>query len=889
MKKKYLFLSMLVTILLGMMISCEALEPDDSNNDSETPTFYNTYDESGLYLGIIGFNDVTIEKGIDLLNSSTIDECKSFIDDFTTEKATLLYYAEEEALNNLKHSKFPEDLTSVSIVTFTDGLDQGSINLRKEDFPTSADFLGALENRIKSDMVIGVANNPQSINAYTIGLRGNDIRNEVEQQRFRDNLEKLSSSEENMYEASNMEDVNKKFKEIAKSLYNSFNVHSIEFKISSNWEEGLTFRFTFDELINNSAESSTCYLECTIQGDGVSNIKTEGCKYNGEPFVKANSLGVYNYIKFINITDTEGKALDVSKVQQYTANPDNTWQITSEFSNEKDVKPEVEQKTAVVMLVLDCSSSLGDDFPKMQEAAKDFISLLLNASEQKSTITFNANGGNGYMSELIYEKDETKSLFYNTFEREGYVFVGWNTKADGSGDNYSDGQNIQPTEDLTLYAQWEKIQYFTISFDANGGTGSMQSIKVVKGSKATLLDNEFTRTDFNFKGWNTKADGSGASYSNKQSFALNSDIILYAQWKKVEYATITFNANGGSGSMQSISVVKGSSTTLPNVTFTRSGYNFKGWNTKADGSGFAYQNRQSIASHNNLTLYAQWEKTVEYITISFIANGGSGTMQPLSVEKGTTVALSNVTFTRSGYTFKSWNTSSDGSGFTYINKQTLTPNVSLTLYAQWEKTTGTANGHEWVDLGLPSGTKWATTNVGASTPEGYGNYYAWGETSTKSSYTWSNYKWCRGTYNTLTKYGYLYNFVGTIVDYGVIDNKKVLELSDDAARANWGGSWRMPTVEQLEELGNGSYCLWTKTTLNGVDGYVITSKVNGNSIFLPAAGSKGDDLAGLTSDNCYYWSCNIANNYPSRAYVYSGHRIYTPERFMGASIRPVLP
>ena len=770
MKKKYLFLSMLVTILLGMMISCEGLEPDDSNNDSETPTFYNTYDESGLYLGIIGFNDVTIEKEIDLLNSSTIDECKSFIDDFTTEKATLLYYAEEEALNNLKHSKFPEDLTSVSIVTFTDGLDQGSINLRKEDFSTSADFLGSLENRIKSDKVVGVENNPQSINAYTIGLRGNDIRNEVEQQRFRDNLEKLSSSEENMYEASNMDDVNNKFKEIAKSLYNSFNVHSIEFKISSNWEEGLTFRFTFDELINNSAESSTCYLECTIQGDGVSNIKTEGCKYNGEPFVKAKSLGVYNYIKFINITDTEGKALDVSKVQQYTANPDNTWQITSEFSNEKDVKPEV---------------------------------------EQKSTITFNANGGNGYMSELIYEKDETKSLFYNTFEREGYVFVGWNTKADGSGDNYSDGQNIQPTEDLTLYAQWEKIQYFTISFDANGGTGSMQSIKVVKGSKATLLDNEFTRTDFKFKGWNAKADGSGTSYSNKQSFALNSDIILYAQWEKVEYATITFNANGGSGSMQSISVVKGSSTTLPDVTFTRSGYNFKGWNTKADGSGTSYSNKQSIAPYNNLTLFAQWENPF----------------------------------------------------------------------------TGMANGHVWVDLGLPSGTKWATTNVGASSPEGYGNYYAWGETTTKSTYNWSNYKWCNGGPSSMTKYC-------TSSSYGTVDNKTTLDLSDDAAYVNWGSSWRMPTKAEQDELRNANYTTWTWTTQNGVNGYKVTSKTNGNSIFLPAAGCRNDSILSLAGSYGYYWSGSL--NTSSLSYAYhlycssSGVDWSSYNRYYGRSVRAVL-
>ena len=91
--------------------------------------------------------------------------------------------------------------------------------------------------------------------------------------------------------------------------------------------------------------------------------------------------------------------------------------------------------------------------------------------------------------------------------------------------------------------------------------------------------------------------------------------------------------------------------------------------------------------------------------------------------------------------------------------------------------TGTANGHEWVDLGLPSGTKWATCNVGATKPEEYGNYYAWGETETKTTYNWSTYKWCNGSAETQTKYC-------TNSDYGTVDNKTVLDLEDDAARAN---------------------------------------------------------------------------------------------------------
>ena len=104
--------------------------------------------------------------------------------------------------------------------------------------------------------------------------------------------------------------------------------------------------------------------------------------------------------------------------------------------------------------------------------------------------------------------------------------------------------------------------------------------------------------------------------------------------------------------------------------------------------------------------------------------------------------------------------------------------------------------HEWVDLGLPSGTLWATCNVGASNPEELGSYFAWGETATKDFYEWSTYKWCNGSETTMTKYC-------TNSDYGndgFVDNKTELDFEDDAAYVNWGPSWRIPSYEQFEEL-----------------------------------------------------------------------------------------
>ena len=146
-----------------------------------------------------------------------------------------------------------------------------------------------------------------------------------------------------------------------------------------------------------------------------------------------------------------------------------------------------------------------------------------------------------------------------------------------------------------------------------------------------------------------------------------------------------------------------------------------------------------------------------------------------------------------------------------------------------------------VDLGLPSGTLWADRNVGADSPEAYGDYFAWGEIEPKTIYGWSNYKWCNGSYDTLTKYC-------TYSSDGTVDNKTTLDLEDDAAYVNMGSEWRMPTITEQQELIDN--CTWTWTTQNGVNGYKVTGN-NGNSIFLPAAGFRSGtdlDLAGYDGE-----------------------------------------
>lgn len=179
----------------------------------------------------------------------------------------------------------------------------------------------------------------------------------------------------------------------------------------------------------------------------------------------------------------------------------------------------------------------------------------------------------------------------------------------------------------------------------------------------------------------------------------------------------------------------------------------------------------------------------------------------------------------------------------------------VVVYAKPFKDNGipTEDGdYEYVDLGLPSGTLWATMNVGADSPEDYGDYFAWGETEDKDSYDWSNYKWCNGSSNTLTKYctnSFGYN--------GFVDNKTELDPEDDAATVNWGPSWRMPSREQLKELEN--YCTNEWTTLNDVNGKLFKSKKNGASLFLPAAGRRDDQWIHFVGDFGLYWSRTLRN------------------------------
>ena len=746
--------SRLVSQLDSLNFKVNAVEEDEEDKPvvPDISTCDKNYSESGLYLGVIGFNNKLTEKELGLLTPSTVNSYKTFVNNLSVGNATVLYYAEENGLDRLTQASFPSDLISASIVTFTDGLDQGSVayNEYYENMGI-AQYLTDLNGRILSEKVCG---SNIKIDAYAIGLQGKDVQ---DVDAFKNNLKKLSSSEDKMFEANDMDEVNETFNNIARSLYSATSIFSMTFNIPMP-SNGEVIRFTFDNV--EKAEDSKCYIEGTYRSRNLEDLKFEGCLYQGPAVISGVKSGVEMSFSFEGLSDTNNEQLPRTNIQNFKKSSVNgIWQLNSEFDGNSNVEIEEEQKTAVVMLVLDCSSSLGDDFARMKSAANNFISLLLNASEQNNTVSFDANGGTGSMSSMTFGKGETKTLTANAFTRTGYTFTGWNTNADGTGTSYSDKQSITPTENLTLYAQWEE-----------------------------------------------------------------------------------------------------------------------------------------------------------------------------------------------------------------------------------SKGIGTANGRDWVDLGLPSGTKWATMNVGSESPEDYGDYFAWGETEPKSSYTLENYKWYDSANGNYTKYiienpkyyiagegvegsgfacdlkwdpagcplvngtvtyknlpvgdyefkitdgswnnswGLLYlaNDPGNLIpsdDYGYniaftltsvadvtisFDGEAIfiylnlgissddeiysslLIRSDDAANANWGGSWRMPTNEEIDELVDN--CTWTWISQNGVNGYKVSSKVNGNSIFLPAAGYKAGDSVYTT--NGLYWSSNITSNPEIANFMgfdsnSSGSEVL--QRYDGLNIRPVLP
>ncbi len=521
------------------------------------------------------------------------------------------------------------------------------------------------------------------------------------------------------------------------------------------------------------------------------------------------------------------------------------------------------------------------------------------------TLSFDGNGYYGWMDDQIFEAGVSQEITPNSFERNGYAFAGWNTARDGSGQSYADKQYIILTSDLTLYAQWQRIsgtenghEYVDLGLPS----GALWATCNVGADAPHDYGNYYawaeTSTKSNYD-WSTYKYGTEKAltkYGSDGKTTLDAEddaalVNMGGRWRMPSLAQLeelrtqcswTWTSQSGVNGYLVTSQSNGNSIFIPAAgdrngtegNFAASYGYYWSRSLAADASlnaanaEYLYFLAGSVGTYANHRSYGHAVRAVicEKAELSFDANGGEGTMAAQLFEVGVAQAIEANTFTRADYSFAGWNTSPDGSGTAYSDGQEITLSDNLMLYAQWESaggsggsgsTSGTENGYDYVDLGLPSGLKWATCNIGATTPEAYGDYFAWGETAPKNNYSWSTYKYCEGSSSTLTKYN-------NSASFGTVDNKTTLELADDAARANWGGKWRMPTQAEQDELRNN--CTWTWITQNGINGCLITSNINGNSIFMPAGGFSSAANVNTVGSSGNYWSSTFGNEYPSAAY-----------------------
>ena len=364
----------------------KAVGPEMQSQLSLTSAFIMFEDDSellsGLYMGIMGFNDDVIDKGdMSLLAPNTKSGFTTFVNSLTTKKATVLYYAVDRALDKLTSTPFPRNLTQVSIVTFTDGLDQGSLPMVDYKYSTREEYRTYLSGRIKSAEVQGLP-----LSAFSIGLRGGDVTNDEE---FKKNLESLASTDTNAVEATDMSAVDARFQEIANQLIKKTETRSLSIKFPK-MDDGMTFRFTFDNV--SDAAKSKVYIEGTMNAreNTFNNVKYVGLTCKSGTHIQGTPSGKTKVVfDFEDVKMSDGTNVTLNYINEYFLEG-SYWQVNSEFYNDEDLQVNVTRSSAAIMLVLDCSSSLqkdGDKFTEMKTHVKSFIEKLANAMEDIHFVT----------------------------------------------------------------------------------------------------------------------------------------------------------------------------------------------------------------------------------------------------------------------------------------------------------------------------------------------------------------------------------------------------------------------------------------------------------------------------------------------------------------------
>lgn len=302
------------------------------------------------------------------------------------------------------------------------------------------------------------------------------------------------------------------------------------------------------------------------------------------------------------------------------------------------------------------------------------------------TVSYNANGGSGAPSNQTKYRDKTLTLSSTKPTRTGYTFLGWSTSSTATSASYSAGGSYTSNSAVTLYAVW-KLNSWTVSYNANGGSGAPSNQTKNHGTDLTLSSTIPTRAGYIFKGWATSSTGSVA-YAAGAKYTSNAAVTLYAVWEAEVY-TISFDANGGENAPSSQQKTYGVNLTLSSTIPTREGYEFIGWGTSANATVASYSPGGSFTGNADTVLYAIWSLVV-VCSITYDANGGTNAPESQLHEAESVSILSSAKPTRDKYSFSGWALDSSAtkavylSGGTYINDDFVNGDV-ITLYAVWTR------------------------------------------------------------------------------------------------------------------------------------------------------------------------------------------------------------
>ena len=339
--------------------------------------------DTGMYMGVIGFNQTLMTKEISYLDSTTVNDFYGFVNDLTTQPGRLLYYSVDNALDALNTAPHPQHLQNVAVVTFTEGIDQGSL-MMTDKYDTEAEYAQALHDRILNERVYG-----RPIKAYSVGLMNENVK---DANQFRSNLYALASDSTKAMEVSSMAEANSSFQAIADELVRR-NMSETLTLVFPGVGTGTRIRFTLDDVTEATVNESQVYIEGTfsLRTRSLSNIVYKGLTCtSGDSVVASGIDGMFVSLVFDGIQLDSEERIEKKKIQEwYWVEDQNDWEASTEFTTDRLPDVESTYSSALVMLLMDCSSVMNENFDDLKLSANAFIDRMLNYNTIPGMFTVN--------------------------------------------------------------------------------------------------------------------------------------------------------------------------------------------------------------------------------------------------------------------------------------------------------------------------------------------------------------------------------------------------------------------------------------------------------------------------------------------------------------------